>query len=177
MPGKSKRRGEVPDITQIGRPTLLTKKVHKIIIDAIEKDGMLEARAALLAGIDQTTLSRWKSRGRAALKNWGTFTPEQQAKEARFAQFFISLRDADPKFEQTNLQGIRKAAEKGDWRANDRRLAIKFPEIYGKRVMHGGDPQNPTPIPVVNPGAKVVIYIPDNGRNPGLLKSPDAPAT
>lgn len=177
MPGKSKRRGEVPAVPQFGRPTLLTKKVHKQIIEAIEKDGMLEGRAALLAGIDDTTLSRWKARGRIAIKNWATFTPEQQAKELRFAEFFKALRDADPKFEQTNLRGIRKAAEAGDWRANDRRLAIKFPEIYGKRIMQGGDPKNPTPIPISNPGAKVVIYIPDNGRNPGLLKPPDAPAT
>lgn len=176
MPGKSKRKGEVPAFTKMGRPTLLTKAVHKLIIEAVEKDGMMEGRAALLAGVDDTTLTRWKSRGRKAFNSWDTLTPEQQSAEFRYADFFRALRDSEPKFEQTNLRAIRKAAENGEWRASDRRLVMKFPEIYGKSIMHGGDPRNPTPIPVAHAGSKVVIYIPDNGRNPALLTPPDAPA-
>lgn len=173
MPGRSKRKGE-PQEDQTGRPPLLTPKLHKQIIDAVELLGMLESRAAMAYGISEATISRWKKRGIIALKAWDTLTPEQKAVESRYAEFFKALRNAEPKFEMANLTVIQNAAVNGDWRAAKERLAIKMPQIYGKRVMLGGDPQNPTPIPTM--GARVQIYLPENGRNPGLAKPEEPPA-
>jgi hypothetical protein len=171
MPGFSKRKGE-PKEEGAGRPPLLSQKVHKAIIDAVELLGMMEGRAASAIGVSPSSVTIWKKRGQKALKEWDSLPPEKQALEARYCEFFKALRDAEPKFEMANLTIIQNAASKGDWRAAKERLAMKMPDAYGKRMMIGGDPHNPLPVPIT--GARVQIYMPDNGRNPGLLK-PDAP--
>lgn len=168
MPGHSKRKGE-PKAYGLGRPTLLTPKLHKQIIEAVELLGMLESRAAEAYGISPSCITRWKTRGKAAIAEWDKLTPEKQAEERRYADFFNALREAEPKYEMANLTIIQHAAIKGDWRAADRRLAIKFPDRYGRKLQVGGDPQNPLPVPVANVKAPA-IYIPDNGRDPGLKK-------
>lgn len=132
-----------------GRPLALSSKVQKEIIDCVELLGMAETRAYRACGFDETTGSKWKTRGRLALAAWDKLAPEKQESEAIYVEFFKALRDAEPKFERANLTIIQNAAVGGDWRAADRRLAFKFPDRFGKRVMIAGDPKNPTPIPTV----------------------------
>lgn len=177
--GVSKRPGKAmggtdPSVPREGRPPALTTKIHQAIVDSVELLGMAEGRAGMVIGFDPSIISKWKTRGQKSLKAWDTLTPQQQAIELRYLKFFTALRDALPKFEQANLLIIQRAAMGGDWRAADRRLAMKMPDDYGKRFMMGGDPKNPIPL---GGATKAVIYIPDNGRNPEISKpDPQPPA-
>lgn len=167
MPGKSKRKGE-PKASGAGRPPLLTPKVHKLILDAVELLGMTEGRAALAYGLSPPAITGWKQRGFEAEKNWEKLTEKERETEKRYLEFLNALREAEPKFEMANLTIIQNAASHGDWRAAQARLALKMPAVYGKRVMVGNDPKNPMPsVPVLG----AVMILPSNGR----LKPP-APA-
>lgn len=179
MPGPSKRRGEPrkkPDGTpDRGRPPLLTPDLHDKIINAVELLGMTENRAGLAFGVSDSTVSAWKARGRKAETEWEKFTPQEQADEKPYYDFIRALRDADPKFEMANLLNIQQAAQRGEWRASRDRLAMRYPERYGKRVMVGNDPRNPMPTPVINPGVPTVLILPGNGRQDPYLQ-PATPA-
>ncbi len=172
MPGKSKRKGE-PKESGAGRPTLLTPKVHKLIIDAVELLGMTEGRAALAYGISPAAITRWKQRGIESEKVWDKLTEVERKVELRYIEFINALREAEPKFEMANLTIIQNAAAQGDWRAARDRLALKMPHVYGKRVMVANDPKNPMPsIPVLG----AVIILPDNHRvRPSSLVPAAAP--
>ncbi len=116
-----------------GQPTKLTKLVHKRIIYAVGKLGMPEGRAGEYAGVSHSAPGIWRERGRKALNEWDTLTPEEQEHERPYAEFFESLIKAEVGFEVTNLKNIKNASSK-DWRASDRLLQMKFPERYGKRM-------------------------------------------
>lgn len=165
--GISKRPGKPdPDNHKPGRPPGISDKVVEAIIENVELLGMAESRAGMAEGFSEGAVSTWKDRGEKSLKGWDTLTVEEQAREAPYVRLFKGLRDADPKFERSNLLVIQNSAVNGDWRAANRRLEIKYPDRYGKKFQVGGDPLNPTPI-----ATKAMIYLPDNGRDPDKAKT------
>jgi hypothetical protein len=149
-PGKPRIKAKSTDKGEKGRPPALTPEVQAEIIHSVSKLGMAETRAARASGFDSTIVGKWKARGQRAFEEWETLTPEDQESEARYVAFFHALRDSDYQFESVHLGRIEKASEK-DFRASVRLLEWKYPLRYGKRLMHGGDPANPTPIPVSTP--------------------------
>jgi hypothetical protein len=149
-PGPAKGKG--------GRPTVLTPAIHQIIVDAITI-GMYEAEAARLAGIDKTTLSKWKVQ---AAKKAGT----------PYSNLFNDMRDAMVKGE-FNLATTVAGQARTDGRLALEVLSRKFPERWGRRDTMRFDPKHPLPIT----GAKgTVLILPDNGRGDGPGTKPKTKA-
>jgi len=73
-----------------GRPTALTKHVSSAIIEAL-KSGASMSDAASAAGVDASTLRRWRRRGEAALE----VRPKERTPEERtFARFCLATERA-----------------------------------------------------------------------------------
>ena len=96
--------------------------------------GLSEADCAIMAGVDPTTLSKWKSRG-------------LREGSGPYFNFFNDLRLALPHFKRENLQVI-KDARRSDWRAAKALLEMTAPEEFRRQHhKHAGDVTDPTPIP------------------------------
>jgi hypothetical protein len=126
-----------------GRPPLLTPELSQAIINNRELLGMPEGLSGEAEGVDFTTVSFWKSRGRRAFQAWDKLPPAKREAELPYLNFFKALRDARPKFIKTNLTVIQNAAVGGDWRAAARRLEFEAPEMFAKAAKLVGDPKNP----------------------------------
>ncbi len=163
--GKSKRPGRpVMDSNgkaSRGRPPALTKEIHDAIIYNIAELSMPETVACQAEGFDPSLVGKWKLKGAESLANWAELTTSQRSRAKPYIEFFESLRDAKPRYIKSNLAIIKKAADAGDWRAADRRLAFADPATYGKRMMVGNDPKHPLPPTTVLGG---VLILPDNRR-------------
>jgi hypothetical protein len=164
-----------------GRPPALTPEIHKAIIYNVAELAMPETRACQAEGLDHSTVGKWKTRGAEALAKWNELTPRERAQERRYVEFFEALRDAFPKYIKGNLAIIKAAADKGDWRAAERRLEFADRAAYGKRMLVGSDPKNPLP---TMPTLGAVMILPSNGRErkpepppapPAAEKKPDGP--
>lgn len=131
---------------------------------------MLETEASAAAGLDQSMVPKWKSRGAEAFKNWEKLTPRERAIEARYRIFFEALRDARPNYIRGNLDQLNKAAKKGNVTAILRRLEYADRARFGQKVMVANDPKHPMPtVPVLG----AVMILPNNGR----LKAAPAAST
>lgn len=112
-----------------GRPSLLTRETHDAIIANIRM-GMSETMAAEAEGIERSTVTKWKARGRKDGKG-------------PYFSFFTDLRQARPKFVKSNLAIIHKARVK-DWRAAAWLLSKTTEEFADKqKVKVSGDPSEP----------------------------------
>lgn len=149
---------------QPGRPPALTPEIHREIIEAVEELGMAESRAGMAAGFSSNAVYIWKTRGQAALTKWAKLSPKSQEEERPYKEFFEALRDAEYKFERSNLKTIRNADKNGDWRASRERLVMRLPGQYGRSLTHRGDPSAPIPMVAM---AGAVLILPDNGRGDG----------
>lgn len=163
--GISKRPGrpttDVNGKTSRGRPPALTKAVHDAIIYNVAELAMVETRACQAEGFDPSLAGKWKVRGAEALAKWAELTPKERTREMPYVHFFEALRDAHPKFIKANLKIIKGAADRGDWRAADRRLEMADRATYGKRVLVGSDPKHPLPTTPILGG---ILILPDNRR-------------
>ncbi len=106
------------------RPTKLTDRVKKNIISAI-RAGLSYERAALFAGISESTFYNWKERG-------------EREGEGIYFEFLEDLKKAEIEGEVRNLAIISKAAEK-QWQAAAWLLERRYPDLWGRvDVKHTG---------------------------------------
>lgn len=115
-----------------GRPTKLTPKKKKIIIEAVERGNYIETAAAL-AGVSKSTVYNWKTRGEQELERLEKY-PEAEVskKEKPFLDFLDAYTRALAVAEDLDVQNINEAA-KEDWRASAWKLERRNPEKWGKR--------------------------------------------
>jgi len=95
----------------MARPTKYTPETANRVLEGIRL-GMTYRHAAMYAGIDETTLHRWRR---------------------RYAHFASQLQEAEGHAAAANMARIRKAAMDGDWRASAWLLERRWPEDYGTR--------------------------------------------
>jgi hypothetical protein len=132
---------EVKKETRDGRPPLLTPAIHEAIITAIST-GMAETRVGPLLRMSKSIVGMWKDRGRKALSTWPQLTPEQQALELPYMEFFDDLIRAKPLLELSCLTIMQAAKDSGDARTAERILKMHFPE-YRDTMKLVGDPTEP----------------------------------
>jgi hypothetical protein len=106
-----------------GRPTKLTPEIQDAICNVIQSGCFLET-AAIMVGLDKTTLFRWLKRG---------------AKEGsgKFREFRTAIRKAMAHAEVRDLIKLQKAGDK-NWQAIAWRLERRYPKRWGRR-----DPESP----------------------------------
>ena len=106
-----------------GRPTKYTEENLKIILDSIAM-GMTQKDAAILAGIGEDTLSRWKT-----------------TKEG----FADKLHQKEMECKQRNIALIQKAAKGGTWQAAAWWLERKYSDEFSLKhqVEHSGKDGEP----------------------------------
>ena len=83
----------------MARPSKLTSEVQESIVESVEQ-GLTFKQAAQLAGIDETTLHRWKRKGEKAISG-------------KFYQFCLAIKRANLKARLILLERIEKAGEGG----------------------------------------------------------------
>lgn len=98
-----------------GRPTKQCPELEDVILRGIIA-GLRPAVAAQVAGIDRTTLERWRKA------------------DANFAQ---QIESAEASSEMENLQRINRAAAR-NWKAAAWILERRFPEHWGTKLQIGG---------------------------------------
>jgi transposase-like protein len=121
-----------------GVPSKFSDEVARVIIECVAI-GMTLSHAARYAGIEQTTLWRWRCQGMTEIEN---------GIEGKFASFCKSLQKAAVQSEKSILQNIHNAAKMYieqpdgsiiknpfyDLKANMFLLERRFPEQWGKRT-------------------------------------------
>lgn len=140
---------------QSGRKLRLTREVHATIVKHL-RAGAFKRHAAEAAGVSYEALKDWLKRGSKG--------------EKRFTEFFVDVRQAEAEDAIRNQAAITRAAlVDRDWRAAAWSLERKYPDLYGRNTAAIG-------VSVEQPGdadggkARMVIYIPDNGRGlPGRV--------
>ncbi len=120
----------------MGRNSLLTKPRQAAIVQSILNGSTLEGAAAL-AGIDPTTISKWKARGRLPVGAKGN--------GAIYVAFLQAVTRAEEQaigvaLDTLYVAGLGQIADNGtvavpgDWRAMARWLEMRHPARYGRRL-------------------------------------------
>jgi transposase len=102
-----------------GRPTLLTRKLEKEIMQNVEL-GLAYAEVCRLVGISYSTFLEWQRKGR-----------EEEAR-APYRGFVERLDSAKIRGKRNNILGVRLAG-RDDWKALAFLLERQWPEEYGRR--------------------------------------------
>jgi hypothetical protein len=102
-----------------GGRSALTPEIHRRICDFVRAGSHLNV-AAQAAGIDDTTLSRWRTRGKQ---------DEENGIESPYADLRRDLARAEAEAELTGIMRIRRAADE-DWRADAWFMERRFPERW-----------------------------------------------
>ena len=102
----------------MGRPTKLNDELQEKICEGVRL-GLTPERAAVLAGIHRDTFYDWKAKG-------------EKAKTGRFFDFSDAVKKAQIRFEEDNLEIIRKAARGRTWQAAAWLLERRMPERYSR---------------------------------------------
>jgi hypothetical protein len=113
--------------------------------------GMPLKFAAQAAGISESTFYEWMSRG-------------EKEKKGQFSEFSEYIKECQSKAVQLHLKLITKAAKDGSWQASAWILERRHPEEFGRR-----DRVDLKAESNVHQEAKVVFYLPDNGRDPDFI--------
>lgn len=157
-----------------GRPTKLTPAVTESICEAIRSTAPMHW-AASYAGVDDSTVSRWRSTATAAM---GKKPRERSQHERRCIVFFNAVKEAEAKafvFGTTSIAAAARDAKlvrtvtttrkigdetfttsvreekqvSGEWRAMAHLMARRWPEDMGDRLQLEGAPSG-EPIRVVS---------------------------
>lgn len=130
------------DNTKImGRKLKLTVEIQQKICDYISQ-GLAYETAALLSGVSERTLHRWRALG--------------EGKETgKYSEFVDALQVASAKAEEKQV-GVVVAAGSEDWHAAAWWLERRNPGRWSKVDRVDAN---------LRGGAEVVIVMPDNGRN------------
>ena len=138
----------------MARPSKLTDEVRERIARAVRLGASYE-HAALAGGIDYGTLRRWMLKG-------------ERARSGPFREFCEAIKSAQGTAAVMWLAKIEQAATDGHWQAAAWKLERRYPETYGRRrhevTGSDGGPVQP------EQAARVVFYVPDNGRDPHVPK-------
>ena len=103
----------------MGRPTKLTPDVREKIVNSV-KLGQSYERAALMAGVSESSIYKWKVRA-----NDGESGHE-------YAEFLQALKKAEIEGEALRLAQINTAAKDGTWQAAAWWLERRFPQQWGR---------------------------------------------
>ena len=150
----------------MARKSKLTPWRHRRIIGYI-KNGVPNVHACQLVGIDESTFYKWLKRA--------VPTEENPQPEARYIQFFQSVKKAEAGFIESNLGVIRRAATEptvivrehvrkvGDkttkeitketrpptWAPAAWLLERRWPDLFGRRLGHSGEISTPSPPKII----------------------------
>ena len=102
-----------------GRPSKLTPDVQEKIVQALRL-GNHRKHAAAFAGIDETTLRRWMTRG-------------SNPTDEPYASFRAEVEETEAKAKVAAMGCVYKAVIGGDWKAAAWYLERKAPEHYAPR--------------------------------------------
>ncbi|KKM21552.1 hypothetical protein LCGC14_1634310 [marine sediment metagenome] len=106
-------------MANVGRPSKLTSKVRKRLLDAIRTGNRYEA-ACTYAGITYTTLRRWILTG-------------EEAKSGKYREFCEALTRAEAEAEVRMVAQWQKHMPE-DWRAIRDFLERRHPDAWGKKL-------------------------------------------
>jgi transposase-like protein len=84
----------------VARPTALTPQTESAILEALKHGATME-QSAMLAGVDPSTLRRWRRKGESAMT---VSESQRSAEERRLARFCAALSRA-------SVEGVVKAQE------------------------------------------------------------------
>lgn len=110
----------------IGRPSKLTAKTKKRLLEAIEL-GATYLDACGYAGIHDRTLRRWVETGERDLD-------ADPPIESEWAALVNDIRESEGKAVVKWMAKIEKAASEGNWQAAAWKLERRYPERYGRRI-------------------------------------------
>jgi hypothetical protein len=113
--------------------------------------GMPLKFAAQAAGITEATFYNWMEKG-------------ETEKSGKHVEFFEYIKECQSKAVQLHLKLITKAAKEGSWQASAWILERRHPEEFGRR-----DRVDLKAEANVTQEAKVIFYLPDNGRDPDFI--------
>lgn len=103
-----------------GRPTKFSPELQEIICKKIA-DGATYAEAAEAAGVDYTTLLKWRQAG-------------EKAEGGKLFEFYHAIKTAEDQSKQTLLKRIVTAGKDPKfWQANAWILERRFPQEYGRK--------------------------------------------
>lgn len=115
---------------KLGRPTKLSEEVIERIVGALANAATYEVAAAR-AGVNRTTLQRWRSRGRREIERIESgFEPDPD--ETIYAKLVQNMAWAEAAWEVRDLIIIGEAAKKS-WQAAAWRLERRRPERWSQR--------------------------------------------
>lgn len=109
--------------------------------------------AAQASGICEDTYYNWMQRG-------------EEEKTGPYAEFLEYIKECQAAGVEANLKLIKRASNAGSWQASAWILERRYPEEFGRREKI--DMKSETKLE--GGGGQVIIYIPDNGRDPGKQK-------
>lgn len=114
-----------------GRPTILNRRIHRVVTEAMRAGNYLETAAAL-AGVDPSTLRRWIARGeRERRRRDAGETPDSS--ENGFVRFAQDVGRAAAAA-QSEIVGRIVRAGREDWRAAAWWLERRHGDGWGHRV-------------------------------------------
>lgn len=119
----------------MGRPTKLSDKVQRDLLDALGAGAYLDT-AAHFAGIHPATFHRWLKTGANLamdLENDKPIPPERMIREEGYLQFREAVKAALSRFELGNLATIQSASKK-QWQAAAWLLERRFTDRYGRTI-------------------------------------------
>lgn len=101
----------------MGRPTKLTPRLRKRLLDLIAQGAYVE-QAARAVNIAPSTFYAWKERGEAGEQPYAEFLEALRAREA---------------LAETECVGLLRAAGETDWRAVAALMERRWPDRWGRR--------------------------------------------
>lgn len=131
-PSYGPSKGSMPAITRqsksVGRPCILTPKMHQDIVKLFE-EGHTRPTVAAMVSISYECLSHWIKRGLAA-----TSQEVQEKKEERFLKFYVDVKKAERTWQAVHVKRICDASKQPKhWTASAWLLERKFPNEWGRK--------------------------------------------
>lgn len=153
-----------PDRQGVGRYSTLTNDKAVRIVKAL-KSGAHDEVACEHAGVPVRTFYNWLDRGQKELdrilaaEETTRDSVETLPAELPYLQLLHAVRLARSAPELGAVESVKRAWQKGDWRAGVAFVERRHRDRWGLRTVLAGDPEAPLQ-------SHVVVFIPDNGRGP-----------
>lgn len=127
----AKKNNTPEELVNVGRPSKLTEEMILQIEEELPHCMYIET-VCEMAGIDRSTLLKWLTRGRRAVKHMVDMETDSCAKsDVLYVQFFRAHKKGMARGEIDDCKLIKLAAVQGAWQAAAWRLERRFPEKYG----------------------------------------------
>ncbi len=125
-----------------GRRTRLTESVQEKIVQALSSGHYLQD-AASAAGIAPSTLKSWLADARAIRDGADRPSGQRQPGKGALLDLLDAVEAAQHSAAELGLAPIRKAAEKGDWRAGAWFLKHRFTKTWSQAPDVAPPPRDP----------------------------------